>query len=69
VAVIAVAVTLTLVDLHTRGDAAYSLVIVWTLSGIVYKQMAEPLIPYAAGLGALVILGGIGLNYVKRGGL
>ena len=69
VAVIAVAVALTLVNLYTRGDAAYSLVIVWALSGIVYKQMAEPLIPYAAGLGALVILGGIGLNYVKRGGL
>jgi len=31
--------------------------------------MAEPLIPYAAGLGALVILGGIGLSYVKRGGV
>jgi len=69
VAVIAVAVALTLVNLWTRGDAAYSLVIVWALSGIVYKQMAEPLIPYAAGLGALVILGGIGLSYVKRGGV
>jgi hypothetical protein len=67
VAVIGVAVALTLVNLYTRGDAAYSLVIVWALSGIIYKQMAEPLIPYAADLGALVILGGIGLNYVKRG--
>lgn len=66
--VISVAVALTLVNLWTRGDAAYSLVIVWALSGIVYKQMAEPLIPYAAGLGALVILGGAGLSYVKRGG-
>jgi len=69
VLVIAVAVALTLVNMWTRGDAAYSLVIVWALSGIVYKQMAEPLIPIAAGLGALVIIGGIGLNYVKRGGL
>ncbi len=69
VAVIAVAVALTLVNLWTRGDAAYSLVIVWAFSGIIYKQMAEPLIPYAAGLGALVILGGIGLSYVKRGGV
>jgi len=67
VLVIAVAVALTLVNLWTRGDAAYSLVIVWAFSGIVYKQMAEPLIPYAAGLGALVIIAGIGLNYVKRG--
>ncbi len=69
VLVIAVAVALTLVNLWTRGDVAYSLVIVWALSGIVYKQMAEPLIPYAAGLGALVIIGGIGLNYVKSRGL
>ncbi len=67
--VIAVAVALTLVNLWTRGDAAYSLVIVWAFSGIVYKQMAEPLIPYAAGLWALVILGGIGLSYVKCGGV
>jgi hypothetical protein len=69
VLVIAVAVALTLVNMWTRGDAAYSLVIVWALSGIVYKQMAEPLIPYAAGLGAVVIIGGIVFNYVKRGGL
>jgi hypothetical protein len=69
VLVIAVAVALTLVNLWTRGDAAYSLVIVWAFSGIIYKQMAEPLIPYAAGLGALVILGGIGFNYMKRGSL
>ena len=69
VLVIAVAVALTLVNMWTRGDAAYSLVIVWALSGIVYKQMAEPLIPYAAGLGAAVIIGGIVFNYVKRGGL
>jgi len=69
VAVIAVAVALTLVNLYTRGDAAYSLVIVWALSGIVYKQMAEPLIPYAAGLGALVIIAGIGVNYLRRGRL
>ena len=69
VLVIAVAVALTLVNMWTRGDVAYSLVIVWALSGIVYKQMAEPLIPYAAGLGALVIIGGIVFNYVKRGGL
>jgi len=69
VLVIFVAVALTLVNLWMRKDAAYSLVIVWALSGIIYKQMAEPLIPYAAGLGALVILGGIGLNYMKRGRL
>ncbi|HUV53798.1 MAG TPA: hypothetical protein VMW03_01190 [Candidatus Krumholzibacteriaceae bacterium] len=69
VLVIAVALALTLVNLWTRGDVAYSLVIVWALSGIVYKQLSEPLIPYAAGLGALVIIGGIGLDYVKRGGL
>jgi hypothetical protein len=31
--------------------------------------MAEPLIPYAAGLGAVVIIGGMVFNYVKRGGL
>ncbi len=68
VLVIAVAVALTLVNLYTRGDAAYSLVIVWALSGIIYKQMSEPLIPYAAGLGALVILGGVGLSYLRRGG-
>jgi len=49
---------LTLVNLGTRCDVAYSPVIVWALAGIVYKQMAEPLIPYAAGLGALMIIAG-----------
>ncbi len=68
VLVIAVAVALTLVNIWTRGDISYSLVIVWALSGIVYKQMAEPLIPYAAALGALLIIGGIVVSYVKRGG-
>lgn len=57
-AVLVIAVVLTLVNLGTRCDVAYSLVIVWALAGIVYKQMAEPLIPYAAGLGALMIIAG-----------
>ncbi len=57
-AVLVIAVVLTLVNLGTRCDVAYSPVIVWALAGIVYKQMAEPLIPYAAGLGALMIIAG-----------
>jgi len=53
-----IAVVLTLVNLGTRCDVAYSPVIVWALAGIVYKQMAEPLILYAVGLGALMIIAG-----------
>lgn len=57
-AVLVIAVVLTLVNLGTRCDVAYSPVIVCALADIVYKQMAEPLIPYAAGLGALMIITG-----------
>lgn len=65
IVVIAVAVALTLANLWTRGDVAYSLVIVWALGGIVYKQMGEALIPYAAGLGIVVILAGIGMKRLR----
>lgn len=57
-AVLVIVVVLTLVNLGTRCDVAYSPVIVWALAGIVYKQMAEPLILYAVGLGTLMIIAG-----------
>lgn len=63
--VIGVAVALTLANLYTRGDAAYSLVIVWALGGILYKQMAVALISYAAGAGIAVILAGIGVTRLR----
>lgn len=56
VLVIAVAVLLTLTNIWTRGDVAYSLVIIWAFSGIVIKQLETSLIPYAAGTGAAIII-------------
>lgn len=40
--VLVIAAVLTLVNLGTRCDVAYSPVIVWALAGIVYKQMGAP---------------------------
>ena len=38
VALILVAAVLTLLNIQTRGDVGYTLVIIWALGGIVVKQ-------------------------------
>ncbi len=55
-ALIAVAVILTLLNIQTRGDIGYTLVIVWALGGIIVKQMAIQGIITTAGLGIIVLV-------------
>jgi benzodiazapine receptor len=55
-ALIAVAVILTLLNIQTRGDIGYTLVIVWALGGIIVKQMAIQGIVTTAGLGIIVLV-------------
>jgi len=55
-ALIAVAVILTLLNIQTRGDIGYALVIVWALGGIIVKQMAIQGIVTTAGLGIIVLV-------------
>ena len=66
VIVIAVAVTLTVVNTLTRGDLGYALVIVWAFGGIIVKQMAIQAIVTAAGLGIAIILASL---FLKKAGL
>ena len=54
-AMIAVAVILTLLNIQTRGDVGYTLVIIWALGGIIVKQMAIQPIVMTAGLGIAVL--------------
>ena len=56
VAIIAVAVILTLLNIHTRVDVGYALVIVWALGGIIVKQMTIQSIVTTAGLGIIAIV-------------
>ena len=51
----AVAVALTIINTMTRGDAAYALVIIWALGGIIVKQIDISAIVYTAGLGIVTI--------------
>ena len=53
---IAVAVILTILVIYTRGDLAYSLVIVWALGGIIVKQSAVQIIVVSSGAGIIAIL-------------
>ena len=66
-AMILVALLLTLVNTYIRGDVAYALVLVWALGGIVQKQMNTMLIPYVAGFSIVAII--VGLVLKKAGKL
>lgn len=55
VIVIVVAVSLTVINILTRGDVGYALVIVWAFGGIIVKQMAVKAIVAAASLGIFII--------------
>jgi hypothetical protein len=65
VGLIAISMALTLIITYTRGDVAYSCVIVWALVGILQKQMGTPLIPQTAGVAILIIIIGV---FVKKTG-
>jgi benzodiazapine receptor len=66
VAMMAVAILLTVVNLVSRSDVAYSLVIIWALGGIVVKQMAIRAIVTAGGLGIAILFATI--LYIKYRG-
>jgi len=55
VLVIAVAVIITTAVIATRKDVAFSLVIIWALTGILTKQIENQLVSTTAGLGAIAI--------------
>jgi len=65
--VIAVAVALSLANAWTRGDAGYSLVLVWALVGIAVKQWGGGVVPYVALAGSAVIAAGLaGVKLLRK---
>jgi hypothetical protein len=67
VAMIIIALVLTLVNTYVRGDVAYAAVLIWALGGIVQKQMDAGLIPYVAVFSIMAII--VGLVLKKSGRL
>ncbi|MFP3950552.1 MAG: TspO/MBR family protein [Candidatus Bathyarchaeia archaeon] len=67
VSLITVAVLLTLVNIWTRRDIPYSLVLIWALGGIIVKQLETGIVPYAAGVGIAAILLGLIVKRWKQG--
>jgi hypothetical protein len=65
-AVLLIALILTLVNIYNRGDVAYAAILVWALSGIVYKQMNTWLVPYVAGFSIVAIIAGVVLKKTGR---
>lgn len=66
IAMIIVALVLTLVNTYIRGDVAYAAVIIWALGGIVQKQMNTGLIPIVAGFSIVAIIVGLVLKKTGR---
>ena len=66
VAMILIALVLTLVNTYVRGDIAYAAVLVWALGGIVQKQMGTYLIPWVAGFSIMAIIAGLLLKKTGR---
>ena len=62
VAMILIALVLTVVNTYIRGDVAYAAVIVWALGGIIQKQMNTWLIPWVAGFSIIVIIAALALK-------
>lgn len=65
-AMILIALLLTVINVYTRGDAAYAAVLVWALGGIVVKQMNTWLIPYIAGFSIIAIIAVVVLKKTGR---
>jgi hypothetical protein len=66
VAMILIALFLTILNTYIRGDVAYASVIVWALGGIMQKQMNTWLIPYVAGFSIMATIAGILLKKTGR---
>ncbi len=62
---LSITIVVTLAVIFTRGDIAYSLVIVWALAGIGVKQSAVQSIVVAAGIGIAIVLGGVVVKVLK----
>jgi hypothetical protein len=54
-AMILIALIITVLNIHLRGDVAYAAVLVWALGGIVQKQINTWLIPWVAGISIVLI--------------
>jgi hypothetical protein len=54
--IISVAVILTLLNIQTRVDIGYTIVIIWALGGIIAKQRAIQSIVSTAGLGIIMLI-------------
>jgi hypothetical protein len=63
--IISVAVILTLLNIQTRVDVGYALVIVWALGGIMVKQMSIQNIVITAGLGVIVIVAFLAFKMIR----
>jgi hypothetical protein len=55
ISMIAVAVFLTLINIQTRTDIGYTMVVIWALGGIIVKQMMIKNIVYISGLGIILL--------------
>ena len=63
--VITVAVILTLLNIKTRVDIGYTLVIIWALGGIMVKQITIPSIALTAGVGIIVLVAFLVFNKLR----
>jgi len=53
--IVIIALIITLAVIFTRKDVAFSLVIIWALSGIIVKQIENQSIVLTAGIGSIII--------------
>ncbi|TRO53704.1 hypothetical protein E2P71_05860 [Candidatus Bathyarchaeota archaeon] len=65
-ALILIALLLGLINTYTKGDTAYSAVLIWALIGIAVKQMNTWLIPYVAGFSVAALIAGIVLRKMGK---
>jgi hypothetical protein len=65
VGIISVAIILTLINVQKRGDIGYSMVIIWTLGGIIVKQMGIQNIVITAWLGVVLIIAFLALKKLR----
>lgn len=65
VAMIVVALAITLAVIFTRRDVAFSLVIVWALIGIIVKQAEQQNIVITAGIGVIAIVTALAIGILR----
>ena len=66
VAMILIALVLTVLNTYIRGDVAYAAVLVWALGGTIQKQRNTFLIPWVAGFSIVVIIAALALKKTGR---